>query len=366
MRKVVLYSLIILAFAACRNHDFDFEEKYVPPLNEVEQQLADMFSAKYGTPSKSVTWMTAKEDTAYVDMSSLDRNVHYTVRFYTSNPVIDNRNCYLLAEYPAVRGGEAEAYVMPFDRPLGLKYIYVSAIEPNGTGYTYKMNAEDADQHDVYLAKILPNPIPSRQAMRYTIGFEGLTAEGIDFDYNDVVLEVEYVRGHSDARVILKAAGNSCNTKVIYRHILSKKKHYDDVLFEETHAAIGYPAIYNFATKKNIYYILNTGINDSKRTAETVLELNEDEGKSICEIAPNFISFFKIDDKEKGDGESYFLPDYKGCTHPEALLLAVPDWNWSPEGMAVHVQHMQFRNWVKEPEKYPLWYTDVWDEVNER
>ena len=365
MRRYIFLCLSVLLFWSCRDRDFNFEDKYIPPLNGLERDFSEQFAGKYGRPAKTVTWMTAVSDTAFVDMSLLDKNVHYTVRFYTSNPISDNQNSFLLAEYkdlvPSI-----DLYELPFDRPLGLNEIYITTIDPSGIGYTVRANMSAGWTRNITIVKALPNSIPDRPAMRYTIGFEGLTAEGLDFDYNDVVLELEYVRGRKDVRVVLKAAGNSCNTRVVYRTYVSQKKYHDEELFEETHAAIGYPAIYNFATDKNIYYILNTGINDSQRTAETSVTLTEDEGKSICDIAPNFISFFKIDDKEKGEGESYFLPNYQGCIHPEALLLAVPDWNWSPEGMAIHVQHLDFKKWVTMPELYPLWYTDVWTRVNER
>lgn len=356
IRLIISFCILALLAESCRE-DFDFEAHYQHKLDKLEDRFAKAFETAYGkSTSKEMTWATVVEDSITIDTDYLDP-IPYSIRFYTPAPEATPEKRYLLAEYSEIMGRSGK-HTLAVDYPSGMSNILVSAVNSDGIGYTFSVKLKAEEPHEVVFAKFLASKITDYPAMRYTLAFEGFTSNGLDFDYNDVVLELEYVRGLTkEMRVILKAAGNDCHTRVSYRRPTKDPKVWvDEDIFEETHAAIGYPAIYNFATDKNIYYVLNTGINDSGRSTDIFVDLEEDEGKSIVTIAQRFYAYFRLDDTKKELGDCYHLPDYTGARHPEALLIAEPDWTWAPEGQAIHVRYYRFKDWITDPKSQPQWY----------
>ncbi len=356
--------LILACFAtvlcsACKTDREDPAKTPYIRLDDHQKVFAKEFDEYYGEPTSDMTWMTAAPGEASVNLSALSGK--YTVQFYTDDPTTDTANSYVLAEYQNVAGGSA--HTLAYDAPIGLDYVYVSAIGSDGKTFTGRFAQKDANK-SVNIGNNADVSWKSRPAMHYFLEYEGYNSpEGTDYDYNEAVLDLEYVRGRSTIQITLRAAGASCHTSIGYRRETNKKDYVDDKIFDEIHEALGYPAIYSYATGKNLYYILNTGLNDTGKTAIKTLALGEDEGLSICEIAPKFHLYLKLDDS-KDEVIEYHIPTEVGSHCPEALLLAVPNFNWTPEGMSIHVQYSRFPYWVAFPDEYPLWYTTVWGKVN--
>lgn len=358
-KTLILVCVAIVALASCKT---DREDPKINPyikLNDKQKVFAEKFDKIYGETSKEMTWMTADASSVNINLANLSGN--YTIQIYTDDPTADTQYSYVLAEYKGVAGGRS--HTIDFDYPVDLNYAYVSAIGADGKTYTGRFSLKDSET-SVNIGNTPDVSWKSRPAMHYCLEFEGYNSpEGCDFDYNEVVLDLEYVRGRSNIGITLCAAGASCHTSLGYRRETNKKDYLDDVIFEEVHEALGFPAVYSYATGKNIYYILNTGLNDISNTVTRTLALGEDEGHSICEIAPKIRMYLRVDDTTT-DVNEYHIPEEEGSHCPEALLLAVPDFNWTPEGMSIHVQYSRFPYWVAFPDEYPLWYTTVWDKVN--
>lgn len=360
MRKSTLFIVltILLAFTSCatkveRDHRFD-------KLNEWETEFAKDFDDNYGYPDSEHSCMTVTVDTVTVDMSALPSG-KYKVQFYTDDPREASAPAYLLAEYQDVPG--AKTTTLNFDYPTGKSTTYCAVISADGQQcWVSPITMQNPGNDRVAIDKDKSESLfASREPMHYFLAFEGKTPEGVDYDYNDVILDLAYVQGQSSAVVTLKAVGCSCHTIVKYRPEGAKSTKNSFDLFDEAHAALGYPATYSYAEKRNVYYILNTGINDSGKTAETILDLTQSVGQSVTKIAPNFVATFTTNDEDPKTATDTYIPADRGSICPFAIMLAVPNWNWLPEGMMVHVAYSRFPYWTAYPKDYPLWYTKVWN-----
>lgn len=347
---------LCLIFASCRDHNFNVDDK-LSQLNKNEKSFAKDFEDFYGEYSKENTWQTANTGKIGIDLSELP-NTAYDILVFTSNPKGKTKNCYLLTEKKGVSGNTT----LDFDYPAGINAVFVSAMAGDGTFYTEKLSLNNSTQPETITFKTstIAENIGEYSPMVYSICIEAYINDKLDFDYNDVVLEVEYVRGRPNAEVTLVAVGNDCNTRILYRISGTNSKKEEETLFEEAHAALGYPAIYSYATDKNEYLILNTGINETGRTAHTTLDLKTDIGASIVTIAPKFIIGIMADDKDEKTLKEYNIAHMKNMA-ATGLLIAAPHWNYLPEGMSIDVLYYKFAYWIADPSTYKLWFTTMFN-----
>lgn len=351
-------SAFILILTSCGYGDTDQDHRY-DSLNGWEKEFADKFMDAYGEPDLAFSCMTVSADTVTVDLSELPEG-KYKVQFYTDDPRDLKAPSYLLAEYNDVTGATEAVFCFDYPTAKATTYCAVIANETESC-WVSPVTMQTASADKVVISSIhsadLFGPI---EPMHYILAFEGKTPEGIDYDYNDIVLDLAYVQGQSSAKITLKAVGCSCYARVTYRPGGAKDIKGSSVIFDEAHSALGYKASYSYAEKRNVYFILNTGINESGRTAEAILDLGAAVGKPVSQIAPNFVATFMSDDEdEKTSVDTYILAE-KGTLSPFALLLADPGWIWPSEGLLIHALYPRFSYWITNPTKYHLWYTNVW------
>lgn len=364
MRKICLFILSVLSLVSCRNQ-IDFDD--LKEIKSSDQTLfAEEFTARYGTVSPDITWMTASCDTIQADLSALNAG-QYTIQVFTSDPDANADNCYLLAEYTNQTGGSVVDVV--YDHPTGLKNVYVTATSDDSIRYVATVEnavGPTACEFDPEVSFVRPRQY---KPMGYLICFDGFTGdEKLDFDYNDVIVEVQYVRGRSEATILTRAAGSNCAAKVVYHRSgdVSDSSH-EDVLFEEIHESMGYEGVFDYVLKHLVYVKMNTGVNKAPMTATATLDLGSDAGLSILSIAPKFITYFTIRAEKKKDEKttSAFIPLKSGAQYPMAILVADPTWQWAQETILLSSAHSTFNLWIYDPSKYPLWYGgEIWKEAN--
>lgn len=357
MKQTILF-LQILSFLflslSCREEARVIDDRYIR-LDDAQKNFASDFESTFGTPDKEMTWITSKEYCVEVDLSELPSS-EYTLRFFTDIPTDCNSRAFLLAEYKNVTNLR-EKY--EFDFPIGKREAYVTAESIDGVIY----GAEIIVRGEKNLSVLIPNTeqdlCKEIEPMHYTLCFEGYTNKGLDYDYNDIVLEITYVRGYDSMPITLRTAGTDCKTQIVF--LRDKNNNLEDIIFEEAHEAFGYPAVYSYATKHDIYYILNTGYNDCGKTAKANIDLRDDKIKPISDIVKRIKMKISID--ESKDYVYYGIPEEKGSPCAQAMLLSVPNWNFPPEGMWIDVPHPDFIYWMCWPNQYPLWYTTMWNDA---
>lgn len=355
-------ALLAITLTSCRDHDWSHDYKY-DKMTETEIAYAKTFEDEYGEPEVGFTSMTAEIDTLSLDLTSFPSG-SYKVQFYTGDPCDDNIfAAYLLGEFSNIKGGAKNN--VNFDYPIGITYTYCTIISTSANAtWTAPIEMTGTRFDTVAVDYQVPDTsFTEREPMHYTLAFEGYTPEGIDFDYNDIILDLEYVQGRdTELKIVLEAVGNSCATKVTYRPSYPSSTKGEQTIFEEAHAALGYQATYSYAEKRDVYYILNTGVNDSGKTDTVTYSLGTDTGLSITQIAPKFVcSFITNDSSDTPTASESYIPYEHGVLAPMGLLLAVPDWGWMPEGMMIHVAYSRFPYWIAYPKQYPLWYTTMWN-----
>ena len=349
MNRTILIIFAVLLLTSCRK-DFDFEKaKTNIVLKGKGKEFAQAFEDLFGAPSNKCTWTMVKQASATLRLDGNEGNCD--IKVMTADPRINSEKCFLLATYKNVSTSQP----LEFDYPVGLNSVFVSATAKDGT-YTGMADVEDlANQKEIVLKKDDTFTMSEVKKMHYTLLFEAFTGGTLDFDYNDVVLDLEYARGEESMNVTLRAVGNSYNTRIAYQ-----REKQDEDIFTEAHKALGYPVMYNYATEENIFYILNTGVNNSGRKATATVTLGSDKDKSICEVAANIIAYIMENDKKEDVVVKYALSSTPGQPNPEALLLSIPDWNYSREEMPIHVMYYDFLYWIKDPESNPYWSGYYW------
>lgn len=347
-------SLVLGLFAliSCRE-DIDIDDK-IHPATGIENKFEKLFVERFGSVSDDITWMTAESFSASVDLSGLP-SVSYELLFSTADPRYGRNYCYLLAAFRNVQGGSTSTF--DIDVPSGLKYVYVSAVATSGESYTKRIVTGVGNA--VKLPSESNGQFKEPAPMQYRICFDGYSTATPDFDYNDVVIDVVRVRGRGETTVILRAVGNSKHTKVSYRRNAESKNPTEIVLFEEAHEILGYPGTYNFNTDDVEYYILNSGINNSGRTAETTLLLDEEENASITDIIQNFYACY---DQEPDNLAR--VPSKKGSNYPMAFMIADASYRWPVEGRNIGVEYDTFEGWIANPIQNPMWYGAQWKRAN--
>lgn len=366
MIKTWEYLVLLLALVSCRS-DFDFEKNINAPTN-LQEKFAKEFTKMYGAVSPEITWMTASEGIAQVDLSNLSRSEKYTIGFYTADPNAKPEICYLLAEYENVEGGEISE--LNYDYPTGLNSVYVVAHGSDECYYSSFVNTNREDSINTLSVDSLL-VLQDIKPMCYRVCFEGYISreEDLDFDYNDVVAEMEYVRGRDSITILTVASGCECAVQLAYHRGANMQTGSDEVLFDEVHESLGFKGVIDRFTRKLIYFSINAGSNKTVRKGTKTIALNDDYNKSIVEIAPKLVAYFMLPAEKKGEKDqisSAYIPAQKGANHPQALLIADPTWMWPHDYRTISADMYGFRRWLADPASEPLWYGgEIWKEANQ-
>ena len=362
--------LSVLSLESCRN-DVDLEDlRY--PVNETQQRFEEEFTYMFGEVSPDVSWMTARRNEVTVDLSKFKSGESYKVQFFTDDPHFRYNYCYLVAEHTGVKGGQKEK--LDYDYPTGLKNMFVSVIAADGRNYTQRIRTEeDRTETVTFDPDRNEDKILEHEPMRYRIGYEGFIEEGkrLDFDYNDVVAELVYVKGEPTATVNVLAVGCECAAQIKYLRIKNGKENWETVI-EEAHASMGIRGIYDYVVGYVTYVNLNTDKNFSQTIGTATFDLKDDAGKSVTDIAPRlYVDFTLKPDKEgKGETTSSSVPQRSGVQYPQGVLVADPNWQWVDEGIRLSAKYAgygDFYNWMLDPASYPFWYKCLaWEELNNR
>lgn len=169
--------------------------------------------------------------------------------------------------------------------------------------------------------------------MQYRIAYEDLGGTN-DFDFNDVVLGVEYVSGQTTAMVKLLAAGGILPVAVSYNGSL---------VFDEVHSAFG--------VDQNT--MVNTGY--TKVTTLPEKKINVTANFSMLTQASKFALTVT---REDGTSSQIAVPDAKGVA-PQAFVVADPNWEWPAERQRITDKYSTFSEWISNAAKTD-WYGAVW------
>jgi len=349
----IIYIIIAGLLISCEESELDAElKKQNRTVADVE--FSNLFVETYGNISSETSWILAENKSISVDLSALS-NGSYTIQISTTDPRYLRPDCFLLAEYKNVSGSQT----ITFDIPLGLNNVYVSAIDNSGNGYLTRISTNEQSisiNSKAIEYKVSEKEIPG---MTYIIGFETYK-DGTDFDYNDIVLGVQYVSGNSTAKVALLAVGCRIPVKVCYQRISNSEKSKLETLWEEAHDAVGYPPYYDMTKDAYVYDAFNTGWNTISNTPIASIDMTSFE-TSILDLAPNLRTVFNPDDKAP---HTSYAPSDKGSKYPEAICIANQNWAWPSEESEIGVVYADFKNYVNNPKAYPHWSDGLWAKAN--
>lgn len=367
MRRLLFLTALTM-LSACRNQ-IDIEKVFYPAPTNPQKAFADEFTSMYGAVAQDLSWMTVSDISVKTDLSGLESNKTFDMKFYTANPTENSGSCFLLAEYSGLKGGIV--HDLQIDIPIGLNYVFASVISEGNECYTTysALSTEEITTFDFNSDNLLLGKLQEQPNIKYRICYEGFTGdENLDFDYNDVVAEIEYVRGRDNATISVLAAGCRCAAKLVYHLGPYPEKGEEITLFEEIHDALGFPGWFDNGYQHMTYPVLNTGLNATEKIGTTILNLNQTIGESFTRIAPKLFVYFTIStSKNKKDDTvtTAFIPARPGIQYPQAILIADPSWRWPREGMLLSADYSQFRFWIVEPEKYTFWYGgEMWRNAN--
>lgn len=354
-------AVFVVSFSSCRE-DFDFDEAK-HNYTDTQKKICESIERIYGDVSRDISWINVSEGSARVSLQGMPSD-NYTVQIFTTDPRQDRTDCYMIAEAAGL--SNTSSLNISYDYPSGLNYVYVQAVgDTSELCYTVRVNTGTEDTA-VLADDVSPEQIKAYGSMCYRLCFETyLTKDStyLDFDYNDVVFDIEYVRGRNYAYVKPKAVGCNMPAEIYFNRGNIGKNEQKELLMEELHAAFGIPPYYNYNKKKNIYIELNTGVNKGTLGPECLLELRDLAGCSIIELIKRFSVKFGSEE-EKIKEEICFVDPEIGSKLGMAFCVPQPSWKWQDEGMRIDFKYTNFRNWIKDNKRF--WYDATWLIANNR
>lgn len=362
-RILLWVSAMCFSLFSCHN-DIDVEEVR-HSYTETQKQIRTKFTDRFGEVSASHSWMNIDECRLTVEMPAGTLSSDCLARIYTTDPRQDRTDCYILAEKKGLKAGtDCE---IAYDAPIGLKYVYVVVTDGNNSYVVRATNGKDSkvvlSSNDLYGSRL------NDKAMEYILCYETiLTKDSVytDFDYNDVVISLEYVRGRDHANVRLCAAGS--NEAVCVDFVRSNRQTLgkgDETLFEECHTSFGMPPFYSYMDKKDIYYELNTGRYQMTNKPSYKLSLDEFQDCSAKEVISRLFVSFKSG-KDNKTVNTYFIEPENGSSMPTGICVPQPVWSWSKEGVSIDKHCINFADWIKDSRENPFWYDATWLIANNR
>lgn len=180
---------------------------------------------------------------------------------------------------------------------------------------------------------ITPDDLPEPKSKTWTLACEDL-GDTDDFDFNDVVLNIEYVSGHDHMHIYPQAAGGRLSSEVWFC-----PEGQEAVNIGEIHSLLG--------VGKGV--IAGTGM--ASINMDAVLKsrtVKVPEGFSLSDMK-NGLGAFRIKtthpDGSTLDG-NWITPQSNGIA-PQMLLLPY-GWKWPSERQHIHHAYPDFDKWVKD------------------
>lgn len=361
-RILLWISALCLSLTSCRT-DIDFRE-VSHNYSNVQKEIRSKFTDLYQAPSISHSWLNIKESSVKVSFSEDIQDSISTLRIYTTDPRQERTDCYILAENNKAKS-EKEVEIF-YDHPVGLRYVYLAAISGNNS---YVSRIETDSYEAVISSRHLYNDTLSDRSMEYLLCYETILQKDsayVDFDYNDAVFGLQYVRGRKFANVNLLAVG--CNELVrldFVRRNSLKLDNTKEVIFEDCHTIFGLPPYYSYLEKKDIYDEINSGKYNFDIIPSYELDIESFLGVSVKDLIPRFFVSFGKDNK-KTKANTYYIENENGSDMPTGICIPQPTWKWPNEGVEIGKACGLFKDWVNDCWANPFWYDATWLIANNR
>ncbi|MGL5979323.1 MAG: LruC domain-containing protein [Phocaeicola sp.] len=219
----------------------------------------------------------------------------------------------------------------------------------NWTDNVYAENgAEGVDYDQVHL------PVPSKEQCApdwsigsdgggsedlpylFTYGFEDMTVEVGDYDFNDVVLQVSSpIDGKMKVRLL--AAGALKNLHIGFKNLLTGA---DESFFEG----------------KEVHELLGV----APGTITNTITTNGTPYEKTIEVGANFRvgthgDFYIVDSKGSQIHIAEFTPGYKAGDVPYAVRIP-KDWDYPREKVSITEAYLEFENWAQDATASTNWY----------
>ena len=220
--------------------------------------------------------------------------------------------------------------------------------------YDYDLNDLVFIAENVYPAKdITPEelggPEDDPDPLCWTLACEDLGSTD-DVDFNDVVLDVEYVAGSGKITLIPRAAGGTLVTNIYFR----QGNDTDYTLVGEIHNLMSE----EYGSKCPM---LNTYPDHHQVNPRSVKKITLDVPEDF--VMSDFMSRIRlttrgVDDTEADAKEVTAYTDIEGAGKIPQMLLLSGEWHWPTERIGITIAYPDFTDWVKD--------TNATDWINNR
>lgn len=235
----------------------------------------------------------------------------------------------------------------PTARPFAAKYTY-----DKRTYVGFGDFSGDCDLNDiVFIAgnvfptpeDITPPPVAEKEPSKWTLACEDL-GNTDDFDFNDIVIDIEYVKGSGKLTLIPRAAGG----------VLDSDIYFDGEKILEIHDWLGVPAgrMTNTRPARDV---------DPATVRPHVIDV--DPEWTMTQEKGGFADLFRIFTHKAGTSpngnEGSWLESYtkldggsKGQVVVPQMLLLKEGWEWPIERTGIDIAYPNFKEWVRDNDKF--------------
>ena len=341
--KKILFSFVtimmgIMLFSSCANEDQLGVDKY--------RAYQENFEKVFGKVNPNQNFNTQKTVTIQTSVTNTYGN--YTLRIYDGKP--GKKGTSLLGKFENLNAATVSNVKVGISKSI--KNIY--CVADNGTLSSLTTVAVPASgrvtaKFDDHTVPVNPNgPSVNEVPNTVTIAFEDLGAAD-DFDFNDVVLTVDYITGARTATVTLQALGGVLPVRLSY---VSTSADFSKELFEgkELHEAMGYDTNTlintNFETKGSF-----TGV-DNVEPITDVIDVRSDF--TIGEDGAPFVII--VSDQE---GQRQITAETEAGRTPQVLVMgkifdedenAFFSWIWPKERVSILDAYPDITDWFNNPD----------------
>ena len=333
--KKILFLLVtvlmgVMLFSSCANDDQLGVDKYNAYKENFEKVFARIHPGQNFNTQQTLTIQ-----------STTGKQGNYTLRVYDGAP--GKKSTSLLGKFENLNGTSVSTVKVGVSKSL--KNIYCVADDGSTSRLaTVKITPKGDAIPDF---EDIPINIPTNgptNANTVTIAFEDLGATD-DFDFNDVVITVDYVTGARTATVTLLALGGVLPVRLSY---VSRTADFSKELFEgkELHEAMGYDT----KTMINTNCETTGGVTGVDNVAPITDEITVPADFNIAEDGAPFVII--VNDQE---GQRQITADTEAGKTPQVLVLgkfyseqgSTYSWVWPKEKTPINTAYPTITNWLQ-------------------
>ena len=333
--KKILFSLVtvlmgVMLFSSCANDDQLGVDKYNAYKENFEKVFAQIHPGQNFNTQQTLAIQ-----------STTGKQGNYTLKVYDGAP--GKKSTSLLGKFENLNGTSVSTVKVGVSKSL--KNIYCVADDGTTSRFaTVKITPKGDAIPDF---EDIPMNIPTNgptNANTVTIAFEDLGATD-DFDFNDVVITVDYVTGERTATVTLLALGGVLPVRLSY---VSRTADFSKELFEgkELHEAMGYDT----KTMINTNCETTGGVTGVDNVAPITDEITVPADFNIAEDGAPFVIF--VNDQE---GQRQITADTEAGKTPQVLVLgkfyseqgSTYSWVWPKEKTPINTAYPTITNWLQ-------------------